>query len=451
MRLAALLLALALGFVSACGTSTLSDLAGGSVNDTEWSLQGVSPDGSHLLVSTLFGGVASDCTRFEGWEVVESGESVEITARLWERRAPAGCTDEGVVESLQVDLEQPLGDRDLVGCGADNCLSVGDDGGMAAVGQIVVGTETIAVGDQLGIVGYDATGEPVAAVSGSTSGRFSAVDGDVAVRNDRDGNAVAVELSAGTELWRTRGWLAATSGDVAYVCRGQDSDGLTAVDSMTGADLWTTDLPCEPLVDHGDLLHVIAYDENVDGGQRLVVIDATTGAAIMDEPLDDGIDDRVGGLDGAIAAGANTVVAGPQADLIVLGPDGTELAREPTSLGVPIGNADDVPILVQQDRVRAFDVAELSELWELRTDGFTTVAVDAGSAWLLDRPAGTISRLDPETGEPLWSTSIGFTTAFDASARDGVAYVVTTQALIAIDNDDGSILWSQHRPYVAAE
>ena len=62
--------------LSACGS------VGGSVGPNEWTLVGATPDEQHLLVTTLYGGVASDCTRWEGWEVNETGERVEVEPAL---------------------------------------------------------------------------------------------------------------------------------------------------------------------------------------------------------------------------------------------------------------------------------------------------------------------------------------------------------------------------------
>jgi len=99
-------------------------LPDGSVGDNNWVLEEISPDGQQLTVSTEFGGEASDCTRFEGWEVEESDDSGEIRARLWERRSPTDCTTELVVERFEVGLDESLGDRELVGCGAEDCLAI---------------------------------------------------------------------------------------------------------------------------------------------------------------------------------------------------------------------------------------------------------------------------------------------------------------------------------------
>lgn len=433
--------------LAACGESTIVDRAGGSVDDTGWTLEGSSPDGQHLLVSALFGGVASGCARFEGWEVTELDDVVEINARLWQQHAPSECTDEGVVEVLQVDLDQPLGDRQLVGCGEDDCRTTVTSGGHVTVGQVVAGSNAVAVADESGVDAYSASGELLAEVVGTSSGKVLAIGNQALVRNDPSGSAVAVDLASGEAIWQTTGWVSAASGDVVYVCRGQDSDGLTAVDAATGEDLWTTDLPCESLVAHDDLLTVVGHDPNVDGGHRLVIVDATTGEPISDEALHDGYDDRVAGFEGAIAVGSNTIATGIQANLVVLSEDGTELARQPRGLGRPLGEAEGVAILGAHDRTVGYDLDQQAELWTLGGDAFSTISVAGGSVWLLDRSGGTVSRLDPRTGQALWATPIGVTSSFDTTTNNTTTYVVTTQALVAVDNASGEILWSEHRPY----
>ena len=64
----------------------------GDVRANEWVFNGVDQDGERLAVSTLFGGVASDCVRFQGWQVDERDDAVEVTALVWVRRFVASCT-----------------------------------------------------------------------------------------------------------------------------------------------------------------------------------------------------------------------------------------------------------------------------------------------------------------------------------------------------------------------
>ena len=54
----------------------------GDVRANEWVVEGFDQDGQTLVVSTFFGGVASDCTRFQGWEVDEREDAVEILSLI---------------------------------------------------------------------------------------------------------------------------------------------------------------------------------------------------------------------------------------------------------------------------------------------------------------------------------------------------------------------------------
>jgi len=273
----------------------------------------------------------------------------------------------------------------------------------------------------------------------------------LAVYNDRDGNAVAVDVSSGAEAWRTPGWIAAADSEAVYLCRGMDSNGLSAVDAASGDDLWETGLGCQSLVIHDELLTVVGIDPNVDGGNRLLVVKAATGGVVADEPFFDGIDDQVEAFDGAIAVGPNTVTSGPQANLVVLTADGTEVDRQVDVLAAPLGSADGVAVLGSYDRLVGYDVGQQTVLWSLDIDAYALASVRDGSVWTLDCEGGEVSRLDAQTGQALWSTSIGATTSFAAAEAGGTAYILTTQALIAIDNETGAWLWAEHRPYMDRE
>lgn len=262
---------------------------------------------------------------------------------------------------------------------------------------------------------------------------------------DDQGSAVAVDLETGRELWRTTGWVSTAVGDTIYLCRGDDGDGLAAVDAATGTDRWTTNLGCHPLVDHGDLLTVVTRDPAVDGGHLLLTIEAATGALVSAESLFDGLDDQVGGFDNAVAVGTTTVVGGPQADLVVLAADGTEIARSSTLRGWPRGEADGAVVVGDWDSIGTADPGTLNELWSMPIDnGLATVAVTDGSIWRLD-PGGIVAELSPATGDPIWFAEVGYTGSVDVAAVDDTAYLLTTTALIAVDNTTGDVLWTRNR------
>ena len=135
LRLAMFLAALV--FFSAC--SGLND----DVIANEWTLVAMSPDGTTLLLTTEFGGVASNCSRFEGFEHEVSANEVAVTANLWVNRGADGCTDDGASESLLLELADPLGARTLLGCQRDECSELGSNGSVA-VAQPFVGEQRVA-------------------------------------------------------------------------------------------------------------------------------------------------------------------------------------------------------------------------------------------------------------------------------------------------------------------
>ena len=84
---------------------------------TSWALQSV--DGALLTVLAVREG-DSDCERLDGVETVEDGDSVEIRAFTLVR-VPAEdetliCLASAIFEPVTVELEAPLGDRELTGC-----------------------------------------------------------------------------------------------------------------------------------------------------------------------------------------------------------------------------------------------------------------------------------------------------------------------------------------------
>lgn len=415
----------------------------GDVRANEWVVEGFDQDGQTLVVSTFFGGVASDCTRFQGWEVDEREDAVEIEALIWERRFQSVCTDDGAVEQLTVNLEAPLGDRALVGCGQDECLQAPDAesfGGVADAGEAVA-TENFVVIQRSGEspVVFNNAGDRVDELESTQLNlrRGQVVFGDVVVF-DYDGEVVAVDLSSDEILWRARGFRSAIDDESIYLCRGADSNSIVSIDARTGEEQWTADVPCTGLVPQGEQLTVVTFDPNVDGGHLLAQIDAETGEVLSLEPLDDGTDDQVTGLDDAVGVDGLTVTGGAQANLIIFDAEGSEVFRDDNGIGTPIGATDGVVFFGRPNNLIAFDLQERQELWRSQNG---SVVVGDESIWQLT--PGAVSRLDPADGNTLWTADIGVTSSFDVGEQEGVAFVVTSLEIFAIDNTSGEALWSQ--------
>lgn len=94
----------------------------------DWAVTGI--DGSTLSIVVAVG--SGSCNRFERVEVEETPEDVTITAVVGDKIVNpfgGGCTDDLNVESVDVTLAEPLGDRELLGCapGADGMQNLFGD------------------------------------------------------------------------------------------------------------------------------------------------------------------------------------------------------------------------------------------------------------------------------------------------------------------------------------
>jgi len=416
----------------------------GDVTANEWVLDGVDEDGDRLVVTTTFGGVASSCVRFDGWEVDERDDAVEVTALLWVRRFVASCTDEAIQEELMIELDAPLGNRALLGCGQADCLPTvtGDPG--ADAGEIVVAGDFLAVqrlGSNQAVLTTDgsrADREPNPDQRSFREGR--ALFGSVAVFNS-DRGLVALDLGTDEVLWRTSGSHEAVEEDVVYVCRGPNEDRVVSINARTGEERWTAQIPCSGIVPQGDLVTLVTFDPEVDGGHLLAQIDSGTGEVLSIVPLDDGTEDQVTGLDGAVGVAGLTVTGGEYANLIIFDSLGREVFRQQDGIAQPLASVDGVVFFGGHDSFVAYDPERRRELWQLDSDAFTNVAIDDGGIWQLT--TSHVSRLDPLDGNTLWTVEVGVTSSFDVREHDGVAFVVTSLEVFAIDNESGRIIWSE--------
>lgn len=101
------------------GACDVQDSGGGDWQrrQTSWALESV--DGALITVLAVREG-DSDCERLDGVETVEDGDSVEIRAFTLVRVPAADetliCLASAIFEPVTVELEAPLGDRELTGC-----------------------------------------------------------------------------------------------------------------------------------------------------------------------------------------------------------------------------------------------------------------------------------------------------------------------------------------------
>jgi hypothetical protein len=86
---------------------------------TDWTLRS-RPEGNVLELRVAVG--SSSCNEFSGVEVREREDEVRITARLDTSGGP-DCTSDDTVHDVDVELDEPLGDRDLTGCQPRNSVN----------------------------------------------------------------------------------------------------------------------------------------------------------------------------------------------------------------------------------------------------------------------------------------------------------------------------------------
>lgn len=98
------------------GAVLAASCTGNEVGRSEWALIGVSDDERQVRVS-VFSGLSS-CMGFDRVEVTEREDVVEIEGYAWHDGSDV-CTDDFTGEPVIVELDDPLGDRDLVGCAGD--------------------------------------------------------------------------------------------------------------------------------------------------------------------------------------------------------------------------------------------------------------------------------------------------------------------------------------------
>ncbi|HSK24959.1 MAG TPA: PQQ-binding-like beta-propeller repeat protein [Egicoccus sp.] len=434
-RTVALLLATATA-LAGCG------LPEGTVGPNDWDLHAISHDGRTLVVSTFFGGVASDCTRFERWEIGESDDEVEVRAMLWRRRGASSCTDEGVTEELTLRLDAPLGDRRLAGCGHDECDRAGGDDWFA----------TADVDADAGIVAVQSGNELVLLdpVSGEITGRargfhsdVMAVGGTVLAAVD-EGRTVAYEVpDAGPAATPERRWTVRTrplaiTDDRLITCDGDaPAQQVSARDVTTGERLWSLDVACpeRPTVD-GELLAGTARLE--DGAPHLVVIDLADGAVVTD------VAHRIG--DGGVAVVGGRLVSLSGGGSTSWDLSGEELARGNATGHRMLGAANGLAIgaSLTEPWLVVVDPENANLVWRRHLDAEAerAVSIDDGAVFVADVRDGEVHRLDLATGDPLWTADVGTTRAAGVTVHGDTAYVATITSLLALDLGTGQERWA---------
>lgn len=419
---------------------------GSSVGPNEWWLTATTPDGQQLMVTSMFGGVASGCSRWEGWEVDTSPEQVEVTGLLWRKPQPGGCTDDGAARTLLLDLRAPLGERTLDGCQRDDCRTdafpewLGTD-----VAQVLSAEDGVVVSDGSSLRSFEPDGTPrweTAAASGSDL----LATADVVLTSDGSAT-VAWDDESGERRWGASGHPILAAQEMVITCT---DDGMRGLDAVTGRERWSAAVPCGPAAINGTTVALVVVDPEVDGGHELVMLDLLEGEVVTRRDLDDGVADRVAAFSGVLAAGDRFVVAGTQADLVLLDQAGIELQRVSSVEGHPVGVADGVAVLATHDTVTGVSSGDGTELWSSPTNASMSWVVAGSAVLVLDGPTGELTRIDARTAQPTWTTQVGSSTALAASTGGSDAlYTKTVLALLVMDQDSGEVVsWSPTPPPV---
>lgn len=93
-------------------TSSSSSAPTPSISAVHWELN-QAPSGTQLLITGYIG--SGSCDSFDRIEVQESGSAVDVQV-LVKSNGNAACTDDLRMQTITVDLDEPLGVRELTGC-----------------------------------------------------------------------------------------------------------------------------------------------------------------------------------------------------------------------------------------------------------------------------------------------------------------------------------------------
>ena len=112
LRTALLVTGFIIGAVTVGCTSSSSSAPTPSISAVHWELN-EAPSGAQLRITGYIG--SSSCDSFDLIEVQESDSAVDVQV-LVKSNGNAGCTADMRMQAITVDLDEPLGVRELTGC-----------------------------------------------------------------------------------------------------------------------------------------------------------------------------------------------------------------------------------------------------------------------------------------------------------------------------------------------
>ena len=416
-------------------TSVSAEIVEDEIAYLPWWPVALTPDGRSMLAFSD----ADDCLIRQDFEVDITAEEVRITVK----QSPLSrsvCDDEGrssPLDAFYVRLAAPLGSRALVGCQRDDCLSEFSGGREIPV----LGNDQYVLRPSVSVTKiYDessppteifdaSSGERIGEVQGAWSSPFTdywnaGLAGDLLVSANTDSRVVtANDLATGEVVWARQGSFINADEELVLVGRSR----IGALDAATGESLWSVD---DVSVDAQTAMFsesVMAFDSSRDGGSRLFVVDRASGAVRTTYELDPGFDDILEFSDG--------VVAVSRTQAVVFDTAGNEISRTGGELGPRLSSADDIGIVSDSISSALGDRTSRGG-WRRANEA---AGLDSSEAVVLTE--GAVALVDGNTGEEMWSTSIGSALPMTAALTEDHVFVSTLLFVASLDRATGEMLW----------
>lgn len=253
------------------------------------------------------------------------------------------------------------------------------------------------------------------------------------------GSLVALSILDGTEVWRADvgDYVArstpALEGSSIFVSSGY---ALAAIDVATGQERWSVPLrfagSSSPVVSHG---RVIAATQ--EGHVSAFAIE--TGEQLWTYRNDQLLFGSPAAADGLVIfadeAGKVTGVDETNGREVWQTNVGGEVFATPSISGGSVFVATTEPLLV------ALDLRNGVERWRQDAGGESSAAIAAGRVFLGGRDQA-LRAFDRESGEPVWSSPLGYEIRASATVADGAVFIGSGAAVNAIRQSDGTSLWT---------
>ncbi|WP_435363299.1 PQQ-binding-like beta-propeller repeat protein [Haloarchaeobius sp. DYHT-AS-18] len=234
--------------------------------------------------------------------------------------------------------------------------------------------------------------------------------------------------------------------------RPDDKGAVTAVDSATGERTWTTELGGFPgalyLESDADTLYVSASNL-----KTVYLLDLETGEQLASA--------EIGDTQGAGALADSTFVigtnSGPGEDTLY-GLHSETLAEQwtvssdLTGFNGAVTTDDAVTAAFRNGRVTGYDPSSGTELWEtdatIASPRHGPFSDQKGGVFAVHSSDNQLLRLDPSSGERLWSSQLGTETGRAAAVAppsfdEGTLYLGADQRVMAVDIESGDSVWTQ--------